>query len=51
MSIKTLSSAQGLISLLSEENNDLKEVALKRMSNESLVNEYWAEISPHIRTM
>lgn len=51
MSLKVLSSASGIISLLDEENYDLKEIALKRLDSLNLVNEYWAEISPHVREM
>lgn len=51
MSLKVLSSASGIISLLDEENYDLKEIALKRLDGLSLVNEYWPEISSHVREM
>ena len=51
MSLKILTSVSGIISLLEEENNDLKTVALNRMDSLNMVNEYWAEISPHIREL
>jgi 26S proteasome regulatory subunit N2 len=46
-----LSSASGIVSLLDEEDHELKEVALKRMESLNIVDEYWAEISESLQKM
>lgn len=47
MSTTQLSSAAGILSLLDEEDYELKELALQRLNQ--IVDEYWAEISESIR--
>jgi len=42
-------SASGLLSLLDEDDFALKQLALKRMNSLQMINEFWAEISSHIR--
>lgn len=49
MSTTQLSSAAGILSLLDEEDYELKELALQRLNQ--IVDEYWAEISESIRKM
>ena len=46
---QVLPSAAGILSLLDEDEYELKELALTRL--ESIVNEFWAEISESIRKM
>ena len=46
-----VSSATGIVSLLDEDDYELKEVALQRMESLNMVDEYWAEISESLQKM
>ncbi|KAL9644481.1 hypothetical protein ABK040_009347 [Willaertia magna] len=47
MATSAYNSAAGILSLLDENDHDVQEMALKKL--ETLVNQYWAEISESIR--
>jgi len=49
MAATQLASAAGILSLLDEEDFELKELALQRLNQ--IVDEFWAEISESIRKM
>jgi hypothetical protein len=51
MTKTNLNSAHGVLSLLEEEDLQLKELSLKRMTKDNFINDHWAEISQSIRKM